>query len=37
MNLIAATLVHLWVAGWICAMLREALKARAVRVSNPSS
>lgn len=35
MNLIAATLVHLWVAGWIYAMLREVLKARAVRIDKP--
>jgi hypothetical protein len=36
MNLIAATLVHLWVAGWTYAMLREVLKAKAVRIGNPS-
>jgi hypothetical protein len=28
MNLISAILVHLWLAGWVVAMVRTGLKAR---------
>jgi hypothetical protein len=36
MNLIGAMLVSLWAAGWMLAMVRVGLKARAVASAEPS-
>jgi hypothetical protein len=35
MNLIGAILVHLWVAGWMLAAVRAALKVKAAAEADP--